>query len=279
MRPRLTLPLAGDPAGRVGLAIVMAFLCLALFGAWLTPYDPFAIDVPARFQPPGLSHPLGTDNLGRDLFSRVVLGAGLAFRVSVLTVSVAMVIGVALGLLAGYGPRWLDFALMLVVDAVYAVPTIVLGLTAVALLGASETTLIAVIVLILVPTYARLTRTMTLSLKSSDFVQAVESTGASGARVLALHLLPNVIGPVLVVASMDVPAIVALEAGLTFLGMGTPPPAPSWGRILQEGFAQVSTAPWILFSGALPLVVVTLGFTLLGESLRDRFDPKHREAR
>ena len=165
---------------------------------------------------------------------------------------------------------------MLIFDSIYSFPTVVLGLTVITLLGASISTLTLVVIVIQTPAYARLTRTATLTLKNSEYVQAIESLGASKIRIIFVHLLPNVIGPLLIVASMDIPSVVALEAGLTYLGMGIPPPAPSWGRILQEGFGLIRTAPWIVIAGGIPLIITTLGFTFLGESLRDNLDPKLR---
>jgi peptide/nickel transport system permease protein len=240
------------------------------------PYDPFKIAVPDKFLPPSPEHLMGTDNLGRDVFSRVVVGSRIALSVGISAIAIALAIGLALGLIAGYGPRWLDNLLMLLFDSIYSFPYIILGLTIVTLLGASIMTLMLVIVAVQVPAYARLTRTATLSLKTSEYILAIESLGASRLRVIGVHILPNIVGPLFIVASMDIPAVVALEAGLTYLGMGIPPPAPSWGRILQEGFAVIRVAPWIVIAGGIPLIITTLGFTFLGESLRDLLDPKLR---
>lgn len=271
--------LPGDRMGVFGLVLVLTLVVAALFGPWIAPFDPFQIDVPAKFQPPSFPHLLGTDNLGRDVLSRVIAGSRIAMGVGVSTVLAALALGLLLGMIAGYGPRWLDYLLMLVFDAIYAVPTVVLGLTVVALLGPSMTTLMIVVIVILLPGYARLARTATLSLKSEDFVVALESLGASRARIILVHLFSNIVGRILIVASMDIPTVIALEAGLTYLGMGVPPPTPSWGRILQEGFAQIGDAPWIILAGGLPLIMVTLGFTFLGESLRDWLDPRLRLSR
>lgn len=262
--------------GLMGLILVLIVVFCGIFSQWITPYDPFKIVVPDRFQPPSLSHFMGTDNLGRDVFSRVIAGSRIALSVGVSTIATALAIGLALGLLAGYGPRWLDNFLLLIFDSIYSFPTVILGLTVVTLLGASVATLMFVVVVIQTPAYARLTRTATLSLKNSEYIQAIESLGASNLRIIAVHILPNVVGPLLIIASMDIPSVVALEAGLTYLGMGIPPPAPSWGRILQEGFGLIRVAPWIVVAGGIPLIITTLGFTFLGESLRDMLDPKLR---
>ena len=187
-----------------------------------------------------------------------------------------MTLGLVLGLIAGYGPRWLDNFLLLLFDSVYSFPTIMLGLTVMTLVGPSIGTLVFVIVVIQTPTYARLIRTATLSVKSSEYILAVRSLGSSPGRILLVHILPNIIGPLFIIASMDIPSVIALEAGLTYLGMGIPPPAPSWGRILQEGFDSIRDAPWIVIAGGVPLIITTLGFTFLGEALRDWLDPRLR---
>jgi peptide/nickel transport system permease protein len=268
--------IARNPMGAVGLFLVLTVLFCGLFGPWISPYDPFKIDVPNKFQPPSLSHIMGTDNLGRDVFSRVIAGSRIALGVGVGTIALALVLGLMLGLAAGYGPRWLDNLLMLIFDSIYSFPTVILGLTVITLLGPSITTLMLVVIIIQTPAYARLTRTAVLTIKTSDYIQAVESLGASKLRIVLVHLLPNIVGPLLIVASMDIPSVVALEAGLTYLGMGIPPPAPSWGRILQEGYALIRVAPWIVVAGGIPLIITTLGFTFLGEALRDNLDPKLR---
>lgn len=268
--------LKSDPLGLLGLVLVLLVILTGLFAPWITPYDPFKLNIPQKFSPPSFEHLLGTDQLGRDVFSRVIAGSRIALSVGISTIAISLAIGMILGLLAGYGPRWLDNLLMLIFDSIYSFPAIILGLTVITLLGASVSTLMLVIIAIQTPAYARLTRTATLSLKTSEFIQAIEAMGASKLRVILVHILPNVVGPLLIIASMDIPSVVALEAGLTYLGMGIPPPAPSWGRILQEGFQVIRVAPWIVVAGGIPLIITTLGFTFLGQSLRDLLDPKLR---
>jgi peptide/nickel transport system permease protein len=262
--------------GALGLTLVLIVVLCGVFAPWIAPFDAYKINVPAKFLSPSLTHPLGTDHLGRDLLSRVIAGSRIALSVGISTIAIALALGMTLGLIAGYGPRWLDNFLMLVFDAIYSFPTVILGLMVITLMGAGIATLMLVIVVVYTPAYARLTRTAALSLKSSEYIQAIESLGASKFRVIAVHLLPNIVGPLFIVASMDIPSVVALEAGLTYLGMGIPPPAPSWGRILQEGFGLIRVAPWIVIAGGIPLIITTLGFTFLGESLRDYLDPKLR---
>lgn len=268
--------LRGDPLGMMGLTLVLLVLFCALTASWITPYNPFKIQVLERFHPPSLVHIFGTDGLGRDVFSRVITGSQIALGVGVFSVTAALILGLILGLLAGYGPRWLDNALLLLFDSVFSFPTVMLGLTVITLFGPSLATLISVVIIIMTPGYARLVRTATLSVKNSEYVLAIRSLGSPRWRILLIHVLPNIIGPLLIIASMDIPGVIALEAGLTYLGMGIPPPAPSWGRILQEGFDSIRDAPWIVIGGGIPLIFTTLGFTFLGEALRDLLDPKLR---
>ena len=187
-----------------------------------------------------------------------------------------MIAGAALGLVAGCGPRWLDAALILLFDAVKSFPTVMLALALVTLFGPSLTALVVVVILVNAPGYARIVRTQTIALKSSEFVTAAQSMGASTARILRVHVPPNVIGPVLILASMDIPVVIAIEAGMSLLDLGVRPLTPSWGAILNDGFASMRESPWTVVVGGLPIVVTTLGFTFLGETLRDVFDPKLR---
>ncbi len=258
----------------IGGAIVIGFIIIALIGPFLSAHDPYAVNVHERLSAPSHAHVLGVDHLGRDVLARVLAGAQIALLVSVLAIFLAALVGVMLGLAAGYGPSWLDRLILIAADALYSFPSVMLALALVAVLGPSLVVVIGVIALGLAPPYVRIIRTATQTVQSSDYVQAARIMGASPLRILRIHLLPNTIGPFLVVASMDAPAAIAMEAGLGFLGIGLSPPAASWGSILQDGFNHIESAPWIALGAGVPLAVVTLGFTFLGERVRDLLDPK-----
>lgn len=268
--------LSRNPMGMMGLILVVIVVASAIFAPWIAPYDPNAIMVGPRLSGPSAAHWLGTDHIGRDLFSRVVSGGRIAMLVALVTLTAAMSFGLLLGLLAGFGPKWLDNILLLIFDAIRSFPVIVFGLAVITLIGPSLYTVILVVAITSVPIYARIVRTQTQALRTAEFILAERAMGASTFRILGVHIMPNVLGPLLILASMDVPLVIAVEAGLSFLGMGVRPPAPSWGTILNDGYNFIRNSPWPVIGGSLPIVLVTLGFTFLGEALRDIFDPKLR---
>lgn len=266
-----------DPLGLTGLIIVTVIILLTVLANLLAPHDPLEVDVYNRLASPSSAHWLGTDQLGRDVFSRVLLGGQIALKVSLLAISISMAAGLALGMIAGYGPRWLDRILVVAFDTMRSFPTIMFALAIVAITGPSLNTVIAVIIITSIPVYARVVRTQTQAMRDKDFIKAELAMGASTFRILSRHMLPNIAPPLLIMASMDVPAVVGMEAGLSFLGLGVSPPTPSWGAILFDGYSYIRNSPWPIIAGGLPLIAVTLGFTFLGESLRDIFDPKLRK--
>ena len=270
---------ARDPLGLAGLAIVGTLVASAALAGWLVPYDPSALDVKHRLQGPSLAHLLGTDQLGRDTFSRMIMGGRVALQVALPAVAGAMAVGLTLGMIAGYGPRWLDNLLALFFDTVRSFPTVMFALAVVALTGPSLETVIFVVMMTSMPNYGRVARTQTLSLRNSEFIVAERAMGASTPRILGIHVLPNIVGVLAVLAAMDIPTVIALEAGLSFLGMGVKPPTPSWGSLLKDGYALIRQTPWLVIAGGLPIVLATLGFTFLGETLRDVVDPKLRKLR
>lgn len=263
-----------EPLGVFGLSLVLLVIFGAVFADLLTGWDPTRINPRDRFLGPSGNHLLGTDQLGRDLFARVLFGGQIALYVALLSTSVSLAIGIVLGLIAGYGPRWLDNLMILLFDAMKSFPTVMLALALVTITGPSLAAVILVVILVNVPGYARIVRTQTIAIKTSEFVTAAQSMGASTARILRVHIMPNVIGPLVILASMDIPVVIAIEAGMSFLGLGVRPPTPSWGSILNDGFGQIRETPWIAIAGGLPIIVTTLGFTFLGETLRDVFDPR-----
>ena len=268
-----------NPTGMLGLALVVMFFASAIFAHVFATHAPLAMDIPNRLSGPTAEHWAGTDQLGRDTYTRVLYGGRVALQVAAVGVSVSLAAGLILGMLAGFGPQWLDNLLLLLFDSIRSFPTVVLALAAVALLGPSLELVLAIVIVTSIPGYARLTRTSTLALKNTEFILAERSLGAGTWRILNRHIMPNVIGPLLILAAMDVPVVVTIEAGLSFLGLGVQPPTASWGTILNEGYLIIRDTPWMVVAGGIPLVLTTLGFTFLGEALRDVFDPRLRKGR
>ena len=234
--------------------------------------------MPSTFRPGCPRQPsitfMGTDQLGRDTFSRILYGGRVALKVAAIGVSISLSVGLILGMIAGFGPRWLDNLLLLIFDTVRAFPTIVLALATVALTGPSLEVVLAIVIVTSIPQYARMARTSTLAIRNAEFILAERALGAGHWRIMFHHVMPNVIGPLLVLAAMDIPVVVTIEAGLSFLGLGVLPPTASWGTILNEGYLAIRDTPWMVVAGGVPLILTTLGFTFLGEALRDIFDPR-----
>lgn len=272
--PRTLKVLLADPMGAMGLVLVSLFVVMAVAAPILAPYDPLALNVRAKLQGISFAHWLGTDQLGRDTLSRLIFGARTALSIALTATGLAGGIGLLLGLIAGYGPRWLDAGLVLVLDSVNALPMMMLALAIITVIGPGTFTLILVVVLVSIPSYARLIRAQTLSLRRAEFILAERAIGASTLRILLFHLLPNVLGPLVIVLSMDIPVVIMLEAGLSYLNLGVKPPTPSWGNVLYDGYTSLRTTPTLVLAAGAPLVLATLGFTFLGEGLRDALDPR-----
>ncbi len=277
---KLILRVCKDPMGLIGFTIVTCFVIIAILADFIAPFDPNKIDILNKLQGPSANHFFGTDQLGRDTLSRLIHGTQIALLVAGISIGLAVLIGSILGTIAGYGPNWLDFSIMLLFDMVRSYPVIMFALAVVVLFGPSLTTVMAIIVATSFPTYGRLMRTQTQSLRQAEYILSAQALGVSTHKILLRHILPNTIGPILIVASMDVPFVIALEAGLSFLGLGVRPPTPSWGSILNDGYTYIRNSKWLLLSAGAPLILVTIGFTFLGEQLRDIFDPKiNRESK
>ncbi len=258
-----------------GLVVTTGFLLLALLAPVLAPYDPAAVDVPARLQGPSLAHPFGTDRYGRDLFSRVLYGARIALQVAVATPLVAGAVGVPIGLVAGYVGGRVDDALMRLMDSIFAFPAILLGLTLVAVFGQSLTNIVAALGIVYIPQFARVTRGSAVSVVEEEHVRVARSLGASHARILLVHVLPFCLSAILVQATVTAALAIVLESSLSFLGVGVPSPRPSWGSILRVGKGYVDSGEWwySVFPGV-AIVIAVLGFNLLGDGLRDVLDPR-----
>jgi len=272
------IPVLGDalrrPLGMLGFLIVLGFVMMVLFAPLIAPYHYADQDIPNMLQGPSRQYPLGTDHLGRDLFSRIVYGARIALVVAVPAVALALVVGVLIGLTAGYLGGAVDDITVVILDSVQAFPAVILALTILALLGPSLVNVIVVIGLAWFPGYARITRAQVLSTKQASYIEVERSLGATESRILFFHVLPNVVAPLLILAAMDLPVVITFEAGLSFLGLGVRPPTPSWGVILSDGFNFIRQSPWGITWAGLTLIIVTLGFTLFGETLRDVLDPR-----
>ncbi|RPI93263.1 MAG: ABC transporter permease [Chloroflexi bacterium] len=272
------LPILGDvlrqPLGVVGFAIVLAFVISVLFAPLIAPYDYARQDIPNRLQGPSTTYWLGTDHIGRDIFSRLVYGSRIAFGTAIPSVGIALVTGILLGLIAGYVGGLVDNIIVVFMDMLQAFPSIMLSLAILALLGPSLVNVIIVIGLTWMPNYARVIRAQTLSIREKAYVEAERSLGARNRTILLSHILPNVIAPALLLAAMDLPWVITFEAGLSFMGMGVRPPTPSWGAILSEGFNHIFESQWPILWSGLTLALTTLGFTLFGEALRDVLDPR-----
>lgn len=271
------IPILGDvlrrPLGALGFVIVFLFLIMVIFAPLVAPYDFAAQDIPSMLQGPSRAHPLGTDHLGRDLWSRIVYGSRIALSVALPSVTVAMSAGMTIGLIAGYLGGPVDDFTLVILDSIQAFPSVILALAILALLGPSLVNVVLVIGLTWTPGYARITRAQVLRTKQEPYIEVERSLGASQARILFTHILPNIIAPLLILGAMDLPVVITFEAGLSFLGLGVRPPTPSWGVILAEGFNFIRQTPWPITWAGLTLIITTLGFTLFGETLRDVLDP------
>lgn len=273
-RLSLLAEIARRPSGLFGLLIVAALLVVVSFAPWLAPYNEAQQDIKNRLAAPSLDHPLGTDHLGRDLLSRLIFGSRVALGTAFPAVSMALLGGLILGLLAGYAGGVIDNLIVILTDTLQAFPALILALAILALLGPSLINVIIVISVAFMPGYARVVRAQVLAMKAQPFVEVERSLGAGDFRIVLIHILPNILAPLVILLAMDLPSAITVEAGLSFLGLGVRPPTPSWGVILSDGFSKIRSSPWPVLWAGLTLMLVTLGFTLFGETLRDLLDPK-----
>ncbi len=261
---------------RIGLVIVVASVLAALLSPLLSPYDPARQDIDALLAAPSAAHLLGTDDLGRDVLSRVLFGARVSLAVGVLAVGISLAVGLPVGLVAGYVGGAVDNVAMRFMDGLLAFPALVLALGITAVLGPSLENAMIAIGIVGVPTFARLVRGGALAVRNLDYVEAARSVGASAPRIVRLHVLPNVVAPVVVQASLAVGLAILTEATLSFLGLGVQPPTPSWGSMVDVGKGYLGVAPWFALAPGASIFLTVLGFNFLGDALRDVLDPRLR---
>ncbi len=264
------------PGAVLGAALVAAFTALALFAPVVAPYSPMEMDFRAVQQPPSLAHPFGTDDLGRDVFSRVAYGARISLQVGLIAVGIAAVIGTAMGLIAALAGGWLDGVIMRSVDVMLAFPGILLALAVVAVLGPGLANMMIAVGVSAIPVYARTVRGTTLSVMELDYVVAARSLGAGHVRVALRYVLPNVSAPIIVLATIGIATSILSAAGLSYLGLGAQPPTPEWGSMLSDARAYLRTGWWMAVFPGLAIMIVVMAFNLLGDGLRDVLDPRTR---
>ncbi|MET0486607.1 MAG: ABC transporter permease [Candidatus Rokuibacteriota bacterium] len=270
------------PLGAASAVIILGLVVVAILAPVLAPRDPYQLNLnerglPIRMQGPTAAFPLGTDPLGRDVLSRIVYGARVSLIVGFASVIIGTVLGTALGLASGYWEGTLDQVIQRGVDTTMAIPGIVLALAVMSVLGQSLTNIILVIALVIAPGASRVVRGTVLAVKQHTFIDAAQALGASPGRIVARHVLPNVFAPILVIATVWLGNAIVIEAALSFLGLGTPPPTPTWGAMLSgEGRRNLETAPYLAIFPGLAISIVVLAFNMLGDALRDLLDPRLR---
>lgn len=266
------------PIGRIGLIIVSILVIMAVLGPLLSPYDPNAIDFNNRFSPPTLAHPFGTDDFGRDTFSRVLYGARISLLVGVIAVSIAATLGTFFGLIAGYTTRrWADEVIMRAMDILFAFPAILLAIAILAALGKGIANAMIAIGLVYTPIFARIARGAVLSVRNEEYVMAARALGTRNSVILLRHILPNSLAPLIVETSLSLAFAILAEAALSFFGLGTQPPDPSWGRMLSEGRSYFQQSIWMALFPGLAIMFSVMGFNFLGDGLRDALDPKMKQ--
>ncbi len=261
-----------------GLAVLALLVVAALAGRAIAPYGPNEVDVASRLQGPSPSHLFGTDELGRDVLSRVLVAARASLLVGLVSVGIALTAGVVLGLVAGFYGRWVDDVVMRAMDVLFAFPAILLAIAILAVLGPGVVNVMIAIGVVYTPIFARITRASVLSVREEVYVRAARSLGVGDLRLLRLHVLPNVLAPIIVQTSLSLAFAILSEAALSFLGLGVQPPDPSWGRMLLEGRGFVEQAWWMGVFPGIAIFVTVLSFNVVGDALRDALDPRQRSA-
>jgi peptide/nickel transport system permease protein len=275
---RLWAAFATNKLSWIGLILLVAILLVALFAPLLAPHDPLEQNIVARLEPPSAEFWLGTDSFGRDVLSRLIYGARISLFVGFIAVAIAMAIGTAIGVISGYIGGLFDQIVMSVLDVMLSFPTLLLGLMIAAMLGASLQNLIIAIAITEIAPFARVARAPTITLKQRDFVEASRSYGCGPMRIMFRHILPNMISDVVVVSSLWLASAIRTEASLSFIGLGVPPPAATWGGMIRDGFENILDAWWLAVFPSLAILLTVLALNLLGDALRDASDPRLRSS-
>jgi peptide/nickel transport system permease protein len=259
-----------------GLVVLAAIIVMAVFAPWLAPYDPVEQDIIARLQPPDAQYLLGTDMFGRDVLSRIIWGSQISLIVAFASIVVALVIGGTIGLVSGYIGGRFDLVVMQAMDVLLSFPSLIMGIIVVALLGPSLGNLVFAIALTAIAPFARIARAPVLALKERAFVEAGRALGFSHARIIFVHILPNITSEVLVMGTLWMATAVRVEASLSFIGLGVKPPTPTWGGMIRDGFENILDAPWLSIYPGLAILALVFALNMLGDGLRDATDPKLR---
>jgi len=276
LRNRTLRQFARNPGAIAGALICAVFLLLALAAPLIMPHDPYQQRLVIALEPPSAEYPLGTDEHGRDILSRLLAGAQVSLVMSLATVAISLAIGGGLGLVAGYYGNAPDEVIMRVMDVLLAMPGVLLAITVIAILGVGIENVILAVALSSVPVFARLARASTLSVRDSEYVMAARVVGAPDLRMLLRHILPNITAPLIVMSTTRLAAVILTASGLSFLGLGAQPPSPEWGAMLNAGRAQLTSNPHVAVSPGIAIMLIVLGFNLLGDGLRDALDPRMR---
>ncbi|KRC70947.1 ABC transporter permease [Achromobacter sp. Root83] len=263
----------------IGIGLLMLIVLAAVLAPWLAPHDPLQQNIAYRLEPPSAEFWLGTDSYGRDVLSRLIYGARVSLLVGFVAILIAMCIGSALGILAGYVGGLLDQLIMGLVDVLLSFPTLLLGLMVAAMLGASLENLIIAIAITEIAPFVRVARAPTIALKQRDFVEAGRALGYGPMRLMGVHILPNMVSDVVVLGSLWMASAIRTEASLSFIGLGVPPPAATWGSMIREGFENILDAWWLTVFPSVAILLTVLALNLLGDALRDAIDPKLRSER
>lgn len=273
-RRRRWLTFKRNKTALVGITMAVIIIILAILAPWISPYDPLKQDVYHRFTPPERAHPMGTDGFGRDILSRLIYGGQVSLMVGISSVLLGMVSGTTMGMIAGYMGGRVENIIMRTVDVLMSFPNLIMGLMVMALLGSGLVKLIIAIGIVMAPRFARVAHGPTLAVREKEFVEAARAIGVSDFRMLRHHILPNIFGEVLVMGSLWAATAIRIEANLSFIGLGVPPPTPTWGNMIRSGVEWLTNAPWLSIFPGLAILLTVLSFNMMGDGLRDVTDPK-----